>query len=299
MTDYGVLSSGFNRKPLAVILAEIEAANIEVFGPGLIQTAQTPMGQLNGLRADLLSQVWESFEDVYQSYDPDQAEDTRLDTLARLRLISRTAGELDESLRQAITNAGAANTRDADFYRAILNVSGVTWAKIHVNDDDATDANGQDAHSVCVAVIGGDDEAVATTARQFIVPGIGSYGNTPVPTEIDGVCRNIFIMRPTDIPIFLELDITKTNGDDGCPPPSNNAIAAALQDGLSGSNRPANGRDITEHMIRTVIAQSWRNVEVTAIQGARVGDTATDLPISIDFDEIASIDLDNITITAA
>lgn len=298
MTDYGVLSSGFNRKPLAVILAEIEAANISVFGSGLIQTAQTPMGQLNGLRADILSQVWEMFEDVYQSYDPDQAEDTRLDTLARLRLISRTAGELDESLRQAITNAGAANTRDADFYRSILNVSGVTWAKIHVNDDNDADTNGQDAHSVCVAVLGGDDEAIAMTARQFIVPGIGSYGNRSISTEIDGVCRNISIMRPTEIPVFLDLTITKTSGDDGCPPPSNNAVAAALLEGLSGTARPANGRDITDHMIRTILAQSWANVEVTAIQGARVGDVADDLPIAISFDEIASCGLDNITITA-
>lgn len=299
MTDYGVLSSGFNRKPLAVILAEIEAANIDVFGAGLIQTAQTPMGQLNGLRADLLSQVWESFEDAYQSYDPDQAEGIRLDILARLRLIARVTGESDESLRQAITNAGTANTRDADFYRALLNVDGVEWTKIHINDDYAEDANGQAAHSVCVAALGGDDEAIATVARQFIVPGIGSYGNMPVSTEIDGVCRNIFILRPAVVPIFLNIDVTKSSDDAGCPPPSNSAIANALFSGLSGQGRPINGRDITEHMIRTIIAQSWPNVEVTGIQGARVGDTATDLPITIGFEEIASITLENITISAA
>lgn len=55
MTEYGVVTTGFSRKPLTVIIAELEAANIIFFGPGLIQTSQSPMGQLNGLRADAIT----------------------------------------------------------------------------------------------------------------------------------------------------------------------------------------------------------------------------------------------------
>lgn len=298
MTDYGVVSTGFSRKPLAVILAELEAANNVTFGPGLIQTSQSPMGQLNGLRADAITQAWEIGEEAYQSRDPEQAEGINLDILARLRLISRVLGESDESLRQAITNAGVANTRDADFYRAVLNVDGVTWAKIYSNDSGSTDANGIAAHSVSVAALGGSDEEVATVARQYIVPGISSYGNTVVSTEIDGFCRSISIMRPIETPIKLAITVSKQNGADGCPPPSNTAIAQTLFAGLTGANRPANGQDITLHMIRTIISCVYPNVEVTAAQGALVANALAALPLAIDFDEIATITLDNITVTA-
>ena len=57
MTDYGVQSTGYVRKPLSVILSEIEASMTTEFGPGVIQTSQSPFGQLNGLMADLVAEV--------------------------------------------------------------------------------------------------------------------------------------------------------------------------------------------------------------------------------------------------
>lgn len=295
---WGVTVNGFNRKPLSVILAEIEQDNIDIFGPGLIQSEQSFMGQLNGLRADLIAFVLESVEDAYQSYDPDQAEGTRLDTLARLRLISRMAGESDESLRQAITNLGVPNTRDADFYRAITNADGVTWARIYSNDTNATDANGLPPHSVAVVALGGDDGEIATIARQFIVPGITSYGNTQVSTSIEGFCRSIGITRPVLRSIFLNVSISKTSDRNGCPAPSNNAIAQALYNYMTGETRPANGQDITEHFIRTAISCQFPNVEVVSVTGGFKGDAPGALPLTLAFTEMASIALDDITITA-
>lgn len=294
---YGVTTNGYNRKPLSVILAEREQANADTFGPGIIQTSQSPMGQWNGLVADLIASLEEALLDVYQSYDPDQAEGTRLNTLARLRLISRQFGESDESLRQAITNAGTPNTRDADFYRAVLNVDGVTWAKIYSNDTGSVDADGLDPHSVAVVAIGGDDGEIATVARQFIVPGISSYGNTQVSTEIEGFCRTMAITRPEEIPIYLDLEVIKNNDPSGCPPPSNAAIAQAVLAGLTGANRPANGTDITLHMIRVIVSCAFPHVEVSSVTGGRVDVTGSTFPIAIDFDEIASIVLSDITVT--
>ncbi|MBD8556285.1 hypothetical protein IFT84_17390 [Rhizobium sp. CFBP 8762] len=299
MTDYGVVSTGFSRKPLSVILSEIEASNITIFGPGLVQTSQSPMGQLNGLRADLITQAWEMFEDVYQSYDPDQADGTRLDILARLRLITRQSGETDASLRSAISNAGLANTRDADFYRAVVNVDGVTYAKIYANDDNTIDANGLDPHSVSVAVLGGDDVEIATVARQYIVPGISSFGNTAVSTTVGGFCRSMRLLRPDEVPITLALTVSKQNGANGCPPPSNAAIAQALWLQFNAAaTRPDNGQDITLHMIRTYVSCAYPNVQIMDIDGGRVGGAQGDLPISIGFAEIATLGLNAITITA-
>ena len=296
---YGVTVNGFNRKPLSVLLAEIEQANIDIFGPGLIQTEQSPMVQLNGLRADLLATEWENLLDVYQSLDPDQAEGARVDMLARIRLISRFIGETDESLRQAITNAGTPNTRDADFYRAVLNVDGVTWAKIYSNDTGAVDGDGLPAHSVAVVAIGGDDGAIATVARQFIVPGITAYGNTQVSTTIEGFCRSIGITRPSPVPIFLNIDVDKNNNAHGCPPPSNSAIAQALFNSMTGRDtRPANGQDITKHLLTVIVSCMFPSVEIISVEGGRVGDAAGPLPLSIGFNEIATISLNDITITA-
>ena len=295
---YGVVATGFVRKPLAVILAELEEANVSIFGEGVIQTSQSPLGQINGLRADAITEAWEIGEEVYQARDPDQAEGVNLEILARLRLIARMVGESDESLRQAITNAGVANTRDADFYREITNLSGVSWAKIYSNDTGSTDANGIPAHNVCVAALGGSDTDLATVARQYIVPGISSYGNTVVSTNIDGFCRSLNIMRPTVMPIKLAVTVSKFNDAAGCPPPSNAAIAQTLYLGLTGRNRPANGQAITLHLIRTIISSAYRNVEVTAATGALLAGVLSPLPLAVSFESIVSIDLNQITITA-
>ena len=295
---YGVLSTGFSRKPLTQILAELEAANIDVFGPGVIQTPQSPLGQLNGLRADAIAEAWEIGEEAYQSRDPEQTEGTNLDILARLRLIARMPGETDESLLQAIINAGVANTRDADFYRAVVNVAGVTWAKVYSNDTITTDGNGIPAHSVTVAALGGENEDIALVARQYVVPGISTYGNTVVSTEVDGFCRSMSIMRPAVKPLFLNVEVRKTADAAGCPPPSNAAIAVVLHAGLTGAARPANGQDITLHLIRTIISCVFPNVEVLEAEGGAEGDPAAALPVAVDFDEIATFDLDMITVTA-
>lgn len=298
MADYGVVVTGFARKPLSVILAEIEQANIALFGPGVIQTSQSPLGQLNGLRADAIAEVWEIGEDSYQSRDPDQAEEVNLDILARLRLLTRLPGETDQDLRQAITNQGVPNTRDADFYRAVRSVPGVTWAKIYSNDTVATDANGIPAHSVSVVAIGGADVEIATVARQYIVPGISSWGNTVVSTDIGGFCRSINIMRPAPVPVFLNLTVIKSADPSGCPPPSNAAIAQALHAKLTSDGRPANGQDITLHLIRTIVSSAFPNVEVTAATGGVVGSPAASLPVAIAFNQIATFNLNDIAVTA-
>lgn len=296
---WGVNANGFNRKPLADILADIEQSNIDIFTAALIQSPQSPMGQINALRSDAIAQVWEALESVYQSLDPDQAEGVRLDMIARLRLISRQAGESDESLRMAITNVGKANMRDADFYRSVVNAPGITWAKIYSNDTGYEDDRGMPPHSVAVAAIGGDDADIAMIARQYVVPGITIYGNRDVSTEVDGFCRTMSIIRPVEVPIVLNLEINKWNDMGGCPPPSNAAIAQLIYGAFQGNNRPANGVDITKHLIDVTVSCVYPNVEIINASGARKGAELEPLPIDIGFYEIATLLLDDITVTIA
>lgn len=298
--SFGVLPTGFSRKPLATILSEIEADMVSLFGPGVIQTSQSPLGQINGLFANLGAQFWEVAEAVYQSYDPDQAEGIDLDRLARIRLLMRALGESDADLRQAITNAGRARIDLQDLLRAVRAISGVTYAQVFVNDSNAVDGDGLDPHSVAVAVLGGDDDEIAQTVRAYVVPGIGTSGNVRIDTNIDGVCRSVWLVRPTPVPVALDVVVNPQPDKMGCSPPSFAAIAAGLAADLAGDRRLINGQDVTEFAIRSAIECRYPNVEVISVLAdyGSIGTGAT-IPLAIAFDEIATFAVADINVMVA
>lgn len=296
---YGVVDTGFARKPLNVILAEFEDAARVVFGAGVVVDPESPLGQQLGLFALLASQLWELGEDTYQSYDPDQAEGVRLDTLAKLRLISRATGELDPALRQAITNRDRARTDLADLVRAVTDISGVTYAQVFVNDTDSIDANGQSGHTVAVAAIGGDDDAIAQAIRAHVVPGIGSFGNLRIDTAIDGVCRSIWIVRPALIEVTLEIEVNVTNDRSGCPPPSPTTIGVGLAEELMNDYRLINGADVTDYAVRSALECRYPNVEYVSGLGYLGEGSAGSLPLAIAFDEIAEFAATRIVVSIA
>lgn len=294
---FGVTPAGFNRKPLAEILAELESANVATFGPQVVQTSVSPLGQLNGMLADLISTEWEYFEDLYQSFDPDQAEGRRLDILARFRILTRADGESDLSLRQAITNADRARIDMEDLKTALEGIAGVTYVAVYVNEEATTDANGIPPNTVAVAIIGGDDDDIALTVRRYVVPGIGTYGNEVVRTVINGFCRQIKIIRPVAVPMDIEIDVIPGTDNGGCPPPSALTIATGLLAELSNSaTRPRNGQDGTEHLFRRAVECRYPGIEVDAVRVARVPDDPTTPPEPITFFEIMTFAIDKIAI---
>nr|QIG67156.1 baseplate assembly protein J [Rhizobium phage RHph_TM26] len=294
MTDYGVQPTGFVRKDLSTILAEIEALMITEFGPGVLQTADTPLGQINGLMSDLVTQLWELGEDIYQSYDPDQAEGTRLDTLGTIRLINRQASEVDVSYRQAITNAGQARIDIQDITRAVAAISGVTYSHIWINDTGLMDENSMPPSSVCVAVTGGDPDEIGAAIRKYLVPGVSIYGNTTIESELDGFCRSFRILRPIEVPVVLSIKVAKRRDGDGCPPPSNEAIKQYLLNNIN----LLNGDDVSYYRVRSIIESGFSNVEVLSITGSRDGlpGFANDT-VSVGFIERATLAEDDVTVT--
>lgn len=291
--DYGVVSTGFSRKPLAIILAEIQAQLITEFGPEVIQTPQSPLGQINGLMANLITQLWEQAEDVYQSFDVDQAEGTRLDTLAQLRLLSRGFGETELEFRQAITNQGAARVDLQDIVRAVRGIDGVTYAQVFLNDGTEPDENRLPGGYIAIAVRGGDDAELAATIRRFVVPGISTYGNTYVSTDVDGFCRTITLLRPILVPIELTVNIRVSKDVFGCPPPALTAIRSTLLAGFAAQT--INGQDITHYQIRGILERAYPNVEVVSISGSRDG-LADLFEIEIGFIEIATLEDADLTV---
>lgn len=287
MTEYGVVPTGFNRKPLAVILAEMEAKNQTEFGPQVVQTPQSPLGQINGLMADLVSELWELAEDIYQSYDPDQSEGVRLDMLGRVRLLTRN-GLSDARFRQAITNDGQGRIDLQDLAAAIAGVAGVSYSRVFINETGEIDFDVLERGTVAVAVLGGDDADLAETLRKYIAPGVSTYGNTRVTTLVDGFCRSMSIIRPVEIEVNVTVQVQRRTDEQNCPPPSVDAIATFLES--EWARIRSNGLDPSFYTVRSLLERQFSNVEVVTVTGERDGNSfPTNQPVTISFTEIAKL----------
>lgn len=285
--SYGVQPTGYIRTPLSVFLADLEQAMIEHFGPGIIQTPQSPLGQLNGLMADLLAELDEVGLDVYQSYDPDQAEGSRLAILGRLRLLTG-ANQTEDEFRRAITNDGRARIDIQDLAAALRELDGVTYVQVYIHD--ATKEPFLGGGWVSAAVLGGDDDEIAAIMRKYIVPGINTYGNRAVNTNIGGYCRTITILRPIEIPVSVTLRVRITPERNGCPPPSMVAIAEGLT--TDWAQQRMNGMDVDLHTLRRLIECRWPTVELVSFHGIVGTHPETqefENSVPIDFLEIAHL----------
>lgn len=295
--SYGVTQTGFAKRRYPELLQELESRMRDIFGQNVIQTEESPLGQLNGVHSDITALLWDVAEDVYQSLDPDQAEGNRLDQIGKLRLLERLSGETDSDFRLDITNADRARFDLGDIAYALRSVDGVTYVKIYENAENTVDTNGLPPHSVAAIVLGGDDEKVAQAFRRYVVPGINTYGNTTVETTIDGFCRSIKIGRPEIIPVSLRLQVNAMPDKGGCPAPSSASIATALAQDLSLDN----GDSITLHVLRTAISCRHPNVELISGEATfgKVSQQAVtwqNLPLEIDFFKIASVAAEDIIV---
>lgn len=295
--SYGVTNEGFRRKSLPQVLSEIEESAKSIFGNDVIQTAQSPLGQLNRMFADIGADFWEIAETIYQSFDPDQAEGIALDRLAKLRLLERASGETDLALRAAITNVDRVRFDLADIEREIREVNGVEWTRVYVNDTAKTNSFGMDPGSLALAVIGGDDAAVAAAFLPYVIPGTLTYGNHPVTYTHMGYCRSITLIRPEQVQIGLRVDVKARSVGPGCPIPSRTSIAATLAAALQGAYRPGNGVPVDDWLIRSALARTLPEIEVIAAAATFPPSAATvPLPVSISFFQAASIAVENITV---
>lgn len=293
--SYGIQPTGYIRKPISVILAELEAAMVTEFGPGVVQTPQTPLGQLNGLMADLLAEVDERNLNLYQSYDPDQAEGKRLDMLGRIRLAYRSGSQTDGEYRVSLTNAGRGRIDIQDLSQALLGLPGVTYARVFINDTGEVENPELERGVVAVAVMGGDDEEVAAVLREYVVPGISTYGNTRVSTVIGGLCRSMSIIRPTPVAVTVDLLVRTSRGRDYCPPPSTSAIAQTVL-ALWAQGRE-NGMDVSYFHLRSMLEAEYPNVELVSFSGARADFTGgPNQTIPIAFTEVADLSISEVSV---
>ena len=294
---YGVISTGFNSKTLAEIIQEIETENSQasLFGPAIIQTAQSPLGQLNALFGDYSHDMWQLALNTYQSFDADQADGIRLDNIAKLRNITRILGESDVDFRQRITNTSRTDISVITALNQIRNATGVEWASVRENNSDTTDALGLPAHSLAFAVVGGTDADVGQAIYDYTVAGIGLDGNMQIEITTSGYCRPIRFIRPTDKAVELNITVTQVDDLCACNSPAEETIKDAVVADLMGTCGLRNADSVTQAKVRAPVEALGGN-SVVDVQMAFVGDPLTSGPLAIGLYERALITADNITV---
>ena len=84
MTDYGVTLTGFVKKPLDVILSEIQADERALIKTQINTQDTALVGQLNGIFADKIRECWDVLEAVYRSRDPASASGDALEQVGSI-----------------------------------------------------------------------------------------------------------------------------------------------------------------------------------------------------------------------
>lgn len=104
--SFGLTSTGFNRKTVEDILAEIEASEKSIIDPEIDVSPETPVGQLNGIFAAKLGEGWELAEAVNANQYPDTASDFGLDGVASITGTFRNAADKGTVGLDLTLNAG-------------------------------------------------------------------------------------------------------------------------------------------------------------------------------------------------
>lgn len=293
MSEYGILKTGYAREPLGSILARVEELMRNEFGADVIQTAATPLGQINGIFSGMAAIAEERNEALYQSRDPDQAEGVNLDILARLRPRLFRGNLTDAQLRQAITNFGEARVNLRDISHAIQSVDGVTYSHVFVNETGETKEYKWERSTIVIAVIGGDDEEIANLLWNYVTPGISTYGNHQVFANIEGFCRLFSVIRPIEIKPELVIHVRVFNDSSGCPPPDAVSIRDAFVSAWQATR--LNGKDLTDYTVRSIIESTFDSVEYLFLEGSRDMGPISSF-VDIGFIEIATLEPDNVQV---
>lgn len=209
--------------------------------------------------------------------------------------------ESDATLRgrQAVSTSLPSLTVLEGIVGAVANLAGVTRYKAYENDTDSEDGDGVPAHSLAMVVEGGDTAAIAAAIATKKTPGAGTHGTTSATvTDKYGMSSTIRFFRTTDVAIDLEIGITaragyvSTTGED---------IKQNLADYL---NRLEIGEDVLLSKLYTPINAAEpdpakRTFDVTSLEIARHGETPAAANLVLDFTEVASGSVDNITLNVA
>ncbi len=117
-------------------------------------------------------------------------------------------------IRRRLSYTIAAQSYTETIQSSLLNISGVTDARVYENKSDITDSRGIPSHSIWCIISGGDDQSIATTINNKISGGCGLKGSV-IYTLTDSIGSPILIKfdRPTIKNLYIKCDIRKTTSN--------------------------------------------------------------------------------------
>jgi len=93
---------------------------------------------------------------------------------------------------------------------ALYNVDGVSVAVVYENASNDTDADGRPPHSIEAIVDGGDGIDIGKAIWTHKAAGIDTYGSESAVTyDSQGVAHTMYFNRPTQVPVYLHIEITE------------------------------------------------------------------------------------------
>lgn len=180
---------------------------------------------------------------------------------------------------------------------AVANLSGVTEVQGYENDTNSTDGNGLPPHSVALVVLGGDAEEIAATIADKKNPGTATYGTTSeTVVNASGAPLTVNFYRPTDVPITVQLTLTKLAGYVST---TQAVIKQALADYVNGLaiGAPESGSVQWSKLFSAANDTAFgATYNVTDIQLQRDSDPLAAADVDIAFNENATLDISDVSI---
>lgn len=215
-----------------------------------------------------------------------------------------TDADTDEQLHIKQERATAATSyRQVDAIIAgITAVPGVKFARLYVNKTSSTDDRGIAAKTMAPVVVGGTDEDIANVLRLKGGSLDGYQGNLANPVVYVGELgdtETIDFYRPTEVPVYIDLNISVTNSaifPEDYEDKIKQAIVAYAAYDQSGMAGFPPGENVVLSRLYTPI-NSVPGFKVNSLEiGTTQGSTGTS-DIAIDWNKIAEFEPENINIT--
>ena len=202
-------------------------------------------------------------------------------------------------LRQQVSTEATSYRQVEAIYSAIVALEGVKYARVYVNATDTTDARGIPAKEIGPVVVGGDDDEIAKAIFLRAPISVQGYGSTSVTLfDNQGFPYVISFSRPTDIPVYVRMTCTKTS--EALPTTYDSEIKAAIVDYADYSNEATRGfypgEDVYASRLYTPV-NTVPGFQINSLEISDDGVTWVSTSLSINFNEVATFDPDNITIT--
>lgn len=218
--DFGVTDKGFVTKRLSDIMTETEAALESVKDPITGESLQVdfdeddPFIQVINALMEGRAKTWGVMSMVYGTNDPSRAVKEGLTGVVQLTGTLRRPGESDQDLRirreKGVESSGVGPVESIQSALA-SEVEGVEFARVYVNNKDATDARGIDPGHIAPVVAGtATDDDIAQMLLQVVGAGIPYHTGNKSKTLVDGQGEPYEIKwtDPAPVDIYVEVELT-------------------------------------------------------------------------------------------